>query len=380
MSGLRFPAFASRLRGLVATCLLLGCPTWAAAQVPITVAWDSNSDGLTSGYLVTVGTSAGAPAATLDAGVATSTVLPLPLGAVYHVAVQAYDAQRTMGAPTPEIIVDLASPPNAPGNISAQVNGSVASLSWEPPATGGIPLGYLLSVGTAPGASNLVSGAPLGNALSISGALPRGTYYARVQAGNMLGVGPATQDVAFEIGARLSAPSGLSASRSGGNAVFTWNPPAGATPAAYVLEAGTRTGASDVGSLVIGAATSFSTQAPPGQYYVRVRALDAAGEASDPSNEAVLPGVNAPGAPKSLASSVSGGVVTLTWRAPTSGGPTSYVLEAGTASGLSNLAVVNVGNVTSFAAPVPPGTFYVRLRAVNAAGAGPASNETVVRR
>jgi predicted phage tail protein len=56
-----------------------------------------------------------------------------------------------------------------------------------------------------------------------------------------------------------------------------------------------------------------------------------------------------------------------------------YLIEAGSQSGSANLAAVPVGNVLSFStAGVPPGTYFVRVRAFNAGGQGPPSNEATV--
>jgi hypothetical protein len=72
--------------------------------------------------------------------------------------------------------------------------------------------------------------------------------------------------------------------------------------------------------------------------------------------------------------------VTLVWDAP-DGDPTSCVGDAGSAPGLSNIAVYDSGSAdtTFFVAGVPPGTYYVRIRARNAAGISEPSNEIVVR-
>ena len=65
---------------------------------------------------------------------------------------------------------------------------------------------------------------------------------------------------------------------------LTWTPPAsGDAPTMYVVEAGSAPGASNVGNYVSSTA-SFSTDAPPGTYYGRVRAQNACGS-SEPSSE-----------------------------------------------------------------------------------------------
>src|SRR5262249_48862284 len=120
-----------------------------------------------------------------------------------------------------------------------------------------------------------------------------------------------------------------------------------------------------------------------GTYYIRVRAANAAG-VSPASNESTLivgGGVcaGAPGAPGGFTASASGSAVALRWNAAT-GNPTSYVVEAGSAPGWSNLANSDLGSTAAsyVASGVGHGTYYVRLRARNGCGTGPASNEVVL--
>ena len=84
-----------------------------------------------------------------------------------------------------------------------------------------------------------------------------------------------------------------------------------------------------------------------------------------------------PGAPTGLVANVAGRNVSLAWVAP-AGPVTGYLLEYGGAEGLT-LSSIPLGPTTVFAANnAPPGTFYVRVRAVNAAGVGPPTLDAVV--
>lgn len=93
-----------------------------------------------------------------------------------------------------------------------------------------------------------------------------------------------------------------------------------------------------------------------------------------------LPSASASGAPARLNASIVGSNVTLSWDAPSTGAVTSYRLEAGSASGLADLASVGIGSTaTTLAfADVPPGRYYVRTRALAGAAMSPPSNEVVV--
>lgn len=89
-----------------------------------------------------------------------------------------------------------------------------------------------------------------------------------------------------------------------------------------------------------------------------------------------------PGAPIGVSGVVnSNNSVTLSWSAPNGGAtPSNYAIDAGTTSGASDLAAnVLVGNVLSVTGPpVPAGTYFVRVKAVNQFGPGPVSTEVML--
>ena len=84
----------------------------------------------------------------------------------------------------------------------------------------------------------------------------------------------------------------------------------------------------------------------------------------------------APFAPSTLTFSVAGRTVTLGWQP--SVGAIDYILEAGTAPGQSNAFNGNVGAATGLSVAAPPGRYFVRVRARNAIGISPPSNEVVI--
>jgi predicted nicotinamide N-methyase len=146
-----------------------------------------------------------------------------------------------------------------------------------------------------------------------------------------------------------------------------------------VLEAGTAPGLTDVAALSLGEATTFSTDVPYGVYYVRVRATNDRGD-STPTEEIVVAPPGTAEAPLELTTGGDGSQVTLSWTPPPGATPAGYIIEAGSDPGMSDIATIRVGNVTSFSTEAPPGTYFVRVRAVNALGAGLPSNEVVVQK
>src|SRR2546428_2379089 len=78
-----------------------------------------------------------------------------------------------------------------------------------------------------------------------------------------------------------------------------------------------------------------------------------------------------PGTPFGLTATVTGHTVVLTWAPPTTGGtPTSYLAQAGTATGLANLVSANTESAppTLTTTHVPAGTYFFPVLAPSASG------------
>ena len=188
----------------------------------------------------------------------------------------------------------VAAAPGQPGNLSAVVTGNTVTLTWQPPAAGTPPLGYLVEVALSPAGASVAAFLVIQPTLVVNG-VPNGVYYVRVRAGNADGIGGASNE------AIVSVPGG------GG------------------------------------------------------------------------PCTTVPNAPTGVNAAVSGSTVTLTWQPAATGCPaTGYVVQAGSTSGSSNVAVINVGNTSTLAVSAPPGTYFVCVVAVNAAGGSVASNEVTI--
>jgi hypothetical protein len=281
--------------------------------------------------------------------------------------------------------------PGAPRNLTAAASGSTVTLAWTAPAGSAIPTTYYIEAGSAPTAANLANFST-GNTMTMFSAagVGHGTYYVRVRAANAAGTSaPSNEEILVVLGPQApEPPTGLTAAASGSVVQLNWNAPTvsaqSGVATGYIIEAGSGSGRSDLASFATGnTATSFSASGVgAGSYYIRVRATNAVGP-SPPSNEVlvVVSAAPAPGPPIGLTATSSGSSVHLSWNPPTTGGTTTgYIIEAGGAPGMANLARFATGSTaTSFAATgVGSGTYYIRVLATNAAGTSPPSIEATL--
>lgn len=169
----------------------------------------------------------------------------------------------------------------------------------------------------------------------------------------------------------------------GNNVTFSWQPPStGNGVTRYVVSAGTQAGASDLGSFDVGLTTSIAALVGTGTYFARVHADNPGGPGAATADQmfTISPPVP-PAAPMLLTSQIAGTTVTLSWQAPVAGSPpSSYIVEAGSASLLADQAIFDTASPQSgvTVTAVPPATYYVRVRAKNAAGISVPSAEIIV--
>jgi hypothetical protein len=75
----------------------------------------------------------------------------------------------------------------------------------------------------------------------------------------------------------------------------------------------------------------------------------------------------APGVP-ALSAEADGNVVTASWSPGPGGAPTSWIVYVGTSPGAADVYAQSVGLMTSGSGVLPPGTYYIRVAAVNSLG------------
>jgi glucose/arabinose dehydrogenase len=168
--------------------------------------------------------------------------------------------------------------PGPPASLQASVSGRTVSLTWMPPTTGGVPTGYRLEAGSSPGAANVATLATGPTTALTVTEVPDGTYFVRVRAERSGTLGAASSDVQVVVAACPvpAAPTNVTHAVAQGLVTIDWAAPATGA-ATYVVEAAATAGGVPIATLSVGGATMLRVPAPPGIYFVRVRAFTACG-------------------------------------------------------------------------------------------------------
>ncbi len=169
-----------------------------------------------------------------------------------------------------------------------------------------------------------------------------------------------------------AAPTGLAATVPGLSVALSWAPVSGAT--SYLVQIGTAPGDVSFYSTTV-TGPSLSGPIPAGAYYWRVRAQNASGTGPS-SAEASFAVAATPAPPTGLTAAVAGLGVALSW-APVSGA-NSYLVQIGRAPGDVSFYATTVA-APKLSGPIPAGTYYWRVCALNINGTGSSSAEGTFR-
>lgn len=261
--------------------------------------------------------------------------------------------------------------------LQASVSGQTVSVSWS--AVAGA-LSYRVEAGVSP--NQVAYAQEVGPITSFSlPNVPQGTYYLRVFARNVFGLGAPSNVVGVSVNSNLgppAAPVGLVVSVSGTSVTFGVQLPAGLT--GLLLLAGTAPGTTQVVLPMSVSQQNTVNNVPPGVYYARMVAVNAGGP-SPASNEVQVvvtaPLCNPPAAP-TVAAQVAGTAVGLSWNAI--GGAVGYRLDVSQSPGGPLIVSQTLPpSSTSISNPnVAPGTYYVKVVVANTCGQTAVSPELAV--
>ena len=271
--------------------------------------------------------------------------------------------------------------PGAPSGFTAQVSGYDVLFSWGAPATG-TPTGYALRARHVAGGP-VIAEVPVGLETSTRVTGPAGAFLVSVVAFSGTAAGAESASVSLSLPQAVQRPGppvALARQVTGTTVTFSWTAPlTGGSPTSYSLVAAASPGGAPMATLPLSPALSLTVPGvPAGTYYVRLVAVNSGGT-SDPSNEVqvVVTGPSAPGTPTMQAAGVGQSNVRFAWT-PSGSAATSYVLSAALSPGGAPIAELPATDTTYTVPDVPNGTYYVRVRAVNAGGTSGWSNEVPV--
>lgn len=291
-----------------------------------------------------------------------------------------YRAQSSSGAGNVATVTITVAPPTtvqAPYNLRVDsVVGTTVTLRWDALPIGPQASTFVLEGGFAPG--EVVASIPTGSAAPIfTFTAPNGSFSIRMHGQLGADKSAASNEVPLHVGVPVtpSAPATLLGLVNASTLDLTWKNTFGGGPAtALILDV---TGSAAL-SLPMGVTERFSfTPVPGGTYTFRVRQANAGGvgPASDPVTLSFPSGcTGAPQAPTNFLGYRIGATGFVVWDPPASGAaPTGYVLDV---SGSFVGSFGTAGRALSGA--IAPGSYNVRVQAVNACGASPFTPAQVI--
>jgi len=304
----------------------------------------------------------------------------------YHVQI----GQLLPAAPGP-FSLTYGTEPGAPSLGSATPGNGFVSLGWSAPAsTGGAPItGYRIYRGASSGDETVL--ATLANVTGYTDSdVTNGTaYYYKVSAVTVLGEGPLSNERSAtpHVITAPGPPTLNTATPGNGEVTLSWAPPAsdgGSAITGYKVFRGTSSGGETLLTDVNVVSSYTDTTAANGTtYFYKVSAVNSFGESLRSNELSAKPAVpmTVPEAPF-LGQAIPGdNSVTLNWTAFGSGGSpiTGFKIYRGASSG-AETQLATVANVTTYTDSTAANgvTYFYAVRARNAIGDGPLSNERSV--
>jgi len=361
--------------------------TTTAGDKQIAVTWNapaSTGGSAITGYTVEYAISASGPWTTHSTASATTrTITGLTNGTEYFLRVQANNA-----AGSSDYATATATPittPTAPLGFTATAGDTQIGVSWNAPTSNGgtAVTGYTLQYATEEDGPWTTASTSLTLSRTITG-LDNGTeYFVRVRANNAAGDGAYATGSATPI-TTPGAPTGLNVTGGVEQVAVSFAAPAsngGTTITGYTLQYATNaSGPWTTDSTSLTLTRSITGLNPGTQYFVRVRANNAAGDGAYATGDTVT--FAAPTAPRSFTATSGNTTIALTWTAPASNGGTpitGYRVQYATSNSGPWTTHSTSPTTTRTITGLDNGTqYYVRVRAINAAGSSAWASDSTI--
>ena len=311
----------------------------------------------------------------------------------WYYRVVATDAAGNLSTPTDAVQATIAdaSGPTSPSEVTAQLNGTTATVTWTASTDDVGVTGYRVFRGSTADfeVSAELMVAEVTGLSATEESLPAGRWYYKVVAVDGAGNASAPSSSASVTVADTTAPSGVTgvvAQPGTSGVTVSWQPASDdVAVTAYRVFRGTTASftPSTQNRVAEVTETSYVDAAPSGTWYYKVSAVDGAGNVGPASAaaQATVTDTVAPSVPSGVAASVSGSSVSVSWSASTDNvGVVGYQVHRGSSAGFTVSAGSKVADVTSTSftdAGRPVGTWYYRVVAVDAAGNASAASAVV---
>jgi hypothetical protein len=319
--------------------------------------------------------------------VVNSTTVTSPTAATANITIQSgaslgfRDIIMTTGGETAALLngFNVTDTPTAQpvlGLYASSIVGNQVTLRWTNPVSGLIPTAFVLEGGITP--TQVLASILTDSTLPIfTFTAPSGAFYVRLHTLASAGRSVASNEIRIFVNQPVapSAPSNLLATVNGNALGLAWrNTFGGGTTQSMILDvSGTVTASLP---LPLAETASF-TGVPAGTYTLRLRAANTSGVSVQSNTVTFTVPSACTGAPQTPAEFLAykvGNTIYVLWEPAVGGGaPTSYQLVV---SGAINLTLPTT--LKSLAGAVPPGTYNLSVRGVNACGAGTATPVTTI--
>ena len=360
-----------------------------------TLSWDDPDDSSISGYEYQQTEGGGEYGAWTeisgsDAATVMYTVSGLTNDTAYAFRVRAVNSAGAGPASDSASATPALATPAQPTGVTATGGDAHATLSWDDPDNSSMS-GYEYQQaegGGEYGAWTEISGSDAATTMYTVSGLSNDTSYAfRVRAVNIAGAGPASDDAsATPVLARPAQPTGITAETGDTQVTLSWDDPADSSVTGYEYQQAEGNGEygndwTEISGSDATTTTHTVTELTNDTAYVfRVRAVNTAG-AGPPSESAnATPALATPAQPTGVGATGGDAHATLSWDDPDDSSMSGYEYQqtegGGEYGAWTEISGSDAATVMYTVSGLTNDTAYAfRVRAVNSAGAGPASDD-----